>query len=68
MKNKCKRLLDEVDELQEKKRCLTLEIEDLLSSADELAKKAKEEKNFALLTRSNAFRDSSSDKSSSSLY
>lgn len=64
-KNKRKRLLDEVEQLNAKKRCLILEIEDLTTSADSLAKKAEEEKNFFLLTRSNAFRNTCSSKKNS---
>ena len=69
-KTKRKRLMEQVETMEEKSRCLIDEIQDFfiqdeiqeVSCADDLAKEAETEKNFTLLTQSNAFRSSSSTK------
>ena len=53
---------EEVAKLKEKKRCLEMEIHDLLECADGFARKAEAEKQFSYLIKSNALRDGSGKK------
>ena len=59
---KCKLLNDEIDELQNKKRCLQTDIDSLTTSADEYAEKAEHSHQVSWITKSNSFRRSAKEK------
>jgi len=59
---KCKLLNDEIDELQNKKRCLQTDIDSLTTSADEYAEKAEQTHQVSWITKSNSFRRSAKEK------
>ena len=59
---KRKLLNDEIDELQNKKRCLQTDIDSLTTSADEYAEKAEQTHQVSWITKSNSFRRSAKEK------
>ena len=61
---KRKALLDEIEELKEKKRRLTEDIDSLVKSADNLAEKAESTGSISFVTQSNSLRRTSKEKTS----
>jgi len=59
---KRKLLNDEIDELQNKIRCLQTDIDSLTTSADEYAEKAEHSHQVSWITKSNSFRRSAKEK------
>jgi len=59
---KHKLLNDEIDELQNKKRCLQTDIDSLTTSADEYAEKAEQTHQVSWITKANSFRRSAKEK------
>lgn len=56
------RVLDEIEELKEKKKRMKLDIDSLVKSADDLSIKAEEAGQLSLVTKSNALREAAKDK------
>ena len=59
---KRKSLLDEIEELKEKKRRMTEDVDSLVKSADSLAEKAESTGNISFVTQSNSLRKTSKEK------
>ena len=59
---KRKHVLDEIEELKEKKKRMKLDIDSLMKSADDLSIKAEETGQLTLVTKSNALRKVAKDK------
>ena len=59
---KRKHVLDEIEELKEKKKRMKLDIDSLMKSADDLSIKAEEPGQLNLVTKSNALREAAKDK------
>lgn len=61
-KRKRKHVLDEIEELKEKKKRMKLDIASLVQSADDLGVEAEESGKLTLLTKSNALRKAAKEK------
>lgn len=59
---KRKHVLDEIEELKEKKKRMKLDIDSLVKSADDFNVKAEETGQMTLVTKSNALRKAAKDK------
>ena len=59
---KRKHVLDEIEELKEKKKRMKLDIDSLVKSTDDLSVKAEETGQLTLVTKSNALRKAAKDK------
>ena len=59
---KRKHILDEIEELKEKKKRMKLDIDSLVKSADDFSVKAEETGQMTLVTKSNALRKAAKDK------
>ena len=60
--NKRKSTVDEIDLLKSKRSHLESDIKDLTSCADDLSVKAEQDRDFGLVTKSNAMRKSAQEK------
>ena len=58
---KRKLVLDEIEELKEKKKRMKLDVDSLVKSADDLSIKAEETGQLTLVTKSNALRKAAKD-------